>query len=230
MRILLVEDDPNLGLLMQDFLELRGHAVARAQDGAEGLHLARTATPEVCILDVMLPKMDGFELARRIRAEQPAVPILFLTAKSRLPDKLEGFQAGADDYITKPFSMEELLVRIQAVCRRYAAPQSEAPAVNEAITLGTFTLDPLQRRLAHPSEPEPRRLSEKEARLLCLLAAHRNRLLPRDLALREVWGADNYYTARSMDVYISRLRKYLRADAQISIENVHGSGYMLVAN
>jgi DNA-binding response OmpR family regulator len=214
---------------MQDFLELRGYTVFRAHDGTEGLHLARTCSPQVCILDVMMPKMDGFELAKRIKTELPHLPILFLTAKSRLPDKLEGFQAGADDYITKPFSMEEVLARIQAVCRRYDGATKHPTADSTGpVELGTYTLDPLQRRLAHPTLPDARKLSEKEARLLFLLANHRNRLLPRELALREVWGADNYYTARSMDVYISRLRKYLRDDTGLSIENVHGSGYMLV--
>mgnify|MGYP006283509765 FL=1 len=222
-KILLAEDDINLGILLSDYLEAKAYMVVHLSDGKEALETFRTETFDLCLLDIMLPEIDGINLAKKIRKIEKDIPIIFLTAKSLEKDKLEGFSAGADDYITKPFSMEELIYRIEAILRRTRSYTDEEP---EDYELGSFTFYPLTQVLESPEGSK--KLTTKEAELLRLLCRNKNEVLERNYALRTIWVDDNYFNARSMDVYITKLRKYLKSDPSISILNVHGKGYRLL--
>ncbi|MBK6627049.1 MAG: response regulator transcription factor [Flavobacteriales bacterium] len=230
-KLLVVEDDPNLGTLLAEYLRVKGFEVDLRADGEAGLKAFRSSTEareryDLLLLDVMMPVKDGFTLAREIRRSDTQVPIIFLTAKSMKQDTIQGFQAGADDYLTKPFSMEELVLRVQAVLRRSAGLGlgTEQPQHH---TIGSYTFD-VRKQLLRRGEEE-RKLTTKESELLRLLCLHRNGLLERRQALREIWGDDNYFNGRSMDVYIAKLRKHLREDPEVEIINIHGQGFRLAA-
>jgi DNA-binding response OmpR family regulator len=221
--ILLAEDDVNLGHLLQNFLKSKGFDVTLAQNGKIAFDKFNSDTYQFCIFDVMMPEMDGFTLAKEIREIDRKVPILFLTAKSMKEDKLEGFSIGADDYLTKPFAMEELLARITAITRRTETTDSE---VDQHYLIGTIKYEP-DVRLLHLKD-EVKKLTTKENQLLKLLVKNKNEILDRQATLRAVWGDDNYFNGRSMDVYIAKLRKALKEDESIEIMNVHGKGFKLV--
>ncbi|MFT5183655.1 MAG: two-component system OmpR family response regulator [Flavobacteriales bacterium] len=227
LRILLCEDDPNLGSLLTEYLNAKGFETTLATDGSEGLKCFKRQPFDFLILDVMMPVKDGFTLAEDVRQLDRHVPILFLTAKSMKEDTLKGFKAGADDYMTKPFSMEELVVRINAILRRSAAiPDQTDEQVD--FTVGKFAFDYNSQKLKLDGEES--KLTTKENELLYLLCKHKNGLLERDYALKAIWGDDNYFNGRSMDVYIAKLRKHLRKDESVEIINVHGRGFKLLAN
>lgn len=222
-QVLLAEDDSNLSTLLDEYLKLKGFEVSLYQDGEAALRGFRENGYDICLLDVMMPKMDGFTLARDIRKSHPDVPIIFLTAKSMKEDKMEGFNLGADDYITKPFSMEELLARMKAVLRRTQRNNDEPePAV---YNFGKFEFDYDHQLLK--IDGETIKLTTKESDLLRMLCKYKNRVLEREEALLQIWGNDSYFTARSMDVFITKLRKYLKRDPNIQIINIHGTGYKL---
>jgi DNA-binding response OmpR family regulator len=225
-NILLCEDDPNLGTLLSEFLTAKGFETKLATDGVEGLKLFRRESFDFIILDVMMPNKDGFTVAQEIRQENRHIPILFLTAKSMKEDTLQGFKAGADDYMTKPFSMDELLMRVNAILRRSAALPEDGEEVTE-FTIGKFRFDYNTQRLY--KDGEENKLTTKENELLYLLSKHKNGLLERNYALNAIWGDDNYFNGRSMDVYIAKLRKHLKADERVEIINVHGKGFKLLA-
>lgn len=224
-KILLVEDDPNLGMLLKDYLTLKGFDIVWEKDGEAGFNAFNNDDFHLCVLDVMLPKMDGFTLAKQILKVNKHNPIVFLTAKSQIEDLQEGFSIGADDYISKPFSSEELLMRINAIIRR-AHPEQEVAQENELITIGKFTFDKQKQLLIHGNSET--KLTYKESKLLELFSKNFNELVERDFALRAIWQDDTYFNARSMDVYISKLRKHLRPDKSIQIVNLHGEGYKLI--
>lgn len=221
--ILLVEDDFNLGLVVQDLLKLEGYTVHLARDGKEGLQRFNSARYDLCLLDVMLPAKDGFTLAEDIRKINADVPIVFLTAKGMPTDKVKGFKTGADDYITKPFENDELLLRIKAILRRSGA--SPADAAPTEYRIGTYTYNPSGYMLC--INQRCTKLTRKEADLLKLLCEHKNKVIERDLIANMVWGDDSYFVGRSMDVFITRLRKHLADDPAVAIENVHGVGFRL---
>jgi DNA-binding response OmpR family regulator len=225
--ILLCEDDPNLGRLLSDYLKAKGFDTTWAKDGVEGIKEFHRGAFDFVILDVMMPRKDGFQVAEEIRQESRHLPILFLTARSTNEDTLEGFKVGADDYMTKPFSMEELLLRIQAILRRSAALPEEDEQVGE-IKIGEFSFDYNTQILRIQGEDQ--RLTTKENELLFLLCKHRNTLLERTHALRSIWGDPNYFNGRSMDVYIAKLRRHLKRDESIQILNVHGKGFKMLAS
>ncbi|HUS85754.1 MAG TPA: response regulator transcription factor [Bacteroidales bacterium] len=222
-KILLAEDDNNLGSLLCDYLKAKNYDTILASDGEEAWALFKADQFDLCILDVMMPRMDGITLARKIRDKNVDVPIIFLTAKSLEKDVIEGFTAGADDYITKPFSMEELLYRIEAIIRRTRTAVNE---VKDKYDLGKYTFYPITQILLF--DKTPRKLTTKESELLIILCQHMNEVLERNFALKSIWIDDNYFNARSMDVYITKLRKYLKEDPSVSILNVHGKGYKLI--
>lgn len=224
-RILLCEDDPNLGTLLSEYLSAKGFETTLAVDGVEGLKAFRREHFDFIILDVMMPNKDGFTVASEIRQEDRHIPILFLTAKSMKEDTLAGFKAGADDYMTKPFSMEELLVRVNAILRRSAALPEDGEVVTE-FNIGRFQFDYNKQRLYEGEEET--KLTTKENELLYLLCKNKNGLLERNYALNAIWGDDNYFNGRSMDVYIAKLRKHLKPDESIEIINVHGKGFKLL--
>ncbi len=222
-KILLVEDDPGLGFVIKDNLALKGYEVTLCSDGEAGQQSFFQQNFDLCILDVMMPKKDGITLARAIREKNKEVPILFITAKSMLEDKIAGFAAGGDDYIVKPFSMEELCLRIEVFLRR-----SANPSPNEGtFPLGQYTFDYLNLVLLHPNGPKV--LTQKEAEVLRLLSLHQDRVLKREEILKAVWGDDDYFLGRSLDVFISKLRKYLKEDPAVEIVNYHGVGFRLEA-
>lgn len=221
--ILLAEDDENLGQLLQAFLKSKGFSVDLARNGKYAYQRFNEGHYDFCIFDVMMPEMDGFTLAKEVRQVDPKTPILFLTAKAMKEDKLEGFQMGADDYMTKPFAMEELLARIQAILRRTG---TEEKSEDEILEIGRIKYDPVG-RLLHLKE-EQKKLTTKEGQLLHLLCKTRNDVLDRQAALRAIWGDDNYFNGRSMDVYIAKLRKLLKEDERIEILNIHGKGFKLI--
>ena len=223
--ILLAEDDDNLGQLLQTFLKAKGFHVELARNGKHAYERFNDGHFDFCIFDVMMPEMDGFTLAKEVRLIDPKIPILFLTAKSMKEDKLEGFNMGADDYMTKPFAMEELVARIQAILRRSGSEEKED---DEHQTIGTITYDPVS-RILHLKE-EDKKLTTKEGQLLNLLCKNRNDVLDRQAALRAIWGDDNYFNGRSMDVYIAKLRKLLKEDDRIEILNIHGKGFKLIVH
>lgn len=225
--ILLCEDDPNLGKLLRDFLERKGYATTWAQDGAEGVRKFRVGSYDFVILDVMMPVKDGYQVAEEIRGLNRHVPILFLTAKSQREDTLQGFKVGADDYMTKPFSMDELEARIEAILRRSAALPENTEEVGE-MTIGLYAYDYNRQELRHGDDAH--RLTTKENELLFLLTKSKNALLEREYALNAIWGDANYFNGRSMDVYIAKLRKHLKEDPRVEILNVHGKGFKLIAD
>lgn len=222
-KILLVEDDPSLGFVIKDNLSLRGYDVILCKDGEQGDQTFYQQHFHLCILDVMLPKKDGFSLARSIRQKNREVPIIFLTAKSMTEDKLAGFETGADDYITKPFSLEELVYRIEVFLRR--SNQHEPLKADKIFQVGQFVFDPFNLTLKNGSSEKT--LTQKEAEVLKLLFQNRDRVLKREEILKKVWGDDDYFMGRSMDVFISKLRKYLKEDPAIQIVNYHGVGFRL---
>ena len=225
--ILLVEDDPNLGQLVQEYLTMKGYDTDRATDGNQGMQRFMAAHYDLCIFDVMMPKKDGFTLAKEVRMAGRDVPIIFLTAKSMQEDAIQGFRAGADDYITKPFSMEELLLRIQAILRRYQ--RSTDVAEPTMYRIGSLTFDYQHQLLNHDGDDsQPQKLTSKESELLKLLAQNLNQPVSRTFALKMVWGDDSYFNARSMDVYVTKLRKYLKPDPAVQLVNVHGEGFKLI--
>jgi DNA-binding response OmpR family regulator len=223
--ILLVEDDPNLSDVLKDYLDLLGYQVIHAADGEMGLILFRKSGIDLCILDVMLPKKDGFSLARNIREINKQVPIIFLTARGLMEDKVIGFKAGCDDYISKPFSSEELSLRIEAILRRCLVNGGER---TDIIAIGEYTFDVVNFELTWNNERVS--LTPKEAALLKVLCRNKNQLVTRENALKEVWGNDDYFIGRSMDVFITKLRKYLKNDSKVAIVNVHGTGFRLEVN
>lgn len=223
LNILLAEDDENLGQLLHTYLKSKGFSVDLARDGKRAFEKFTSSKYNFCIFDVMMPEMDGFTLAREIREIDKKVPILFLTAKSMKEDKLEGFSIGADDYLTKPFSMEELLARISAILRRVDVVSSTE---KEQMTVGTIKYEP-ELRLLHLTDGV-KKLTTKENQLLQLLVKNENEILDRQATLRAIWGDDNYFNGRSMDVYIAKLRKLLKEDPAIEIMNVHGKGFKLI--
>lgn len=220
-RILLLEDDPNLGLIVEESLTKAGFHVHLVRDGLAGLNAFSEQEYDICLVDVMMPVLDGFSFARQVREKSPQIPLIFLTARSLIKDKTEGFGLGCDDYLTKPFSMEELLLRIDAVLRRAGNLQEEA-ALPELLNLGSCLYDTRDRTLT--GNGESRKLTDKEADLLELLYQHRNQTLERSKALMKIWGDDSYHCGRSMDVFVSRLRKYLGGDSGVEIRTVHGQG------
>jgi DNA-binding response OmpR family regulator len=224
-RILILEDDPNLGFILQENLELRGYATTLVTDGEEGLRVFQASRFNLCLADVMMPKKDGFTFARDVRARDGQTPIIFLTAKSMKEDRIEGFQIGCDDYVTKPFSMEELALRIQAVLKRGAVVIQETAATFE---VGRYQFDHARQTLEFKGKKQ--KLTAREADLLRLLCLSRSRVLERDAALKELWGDDSYFNSRSMDVFISKLRAYLKGDPNVEIVSIHGKGYKLLVN
>ena len=229
-RILLVEDDPNLGLLLQDYLQLKGKFdVVLCTDGEEGLRAFSKQNFDLCILDVMMPKKDGFTLGKEIRKINQEVPIIFATAKAMMEDKASAYDLGGDDYITKPFRIEELLLRINALLKRVAVKEQvdQGPAQTQ-FQIGDYTFDYTTQLIHHKGLLQ--KLSTKEAELLRLLCLKKNAVLTREEALLSIWHDDNYFNGRSMDVFLSKLRKYLREDPKVEILNVHGKGYKLLVN
>ena len=224
LKILLCEDDENLGMLLREFLMAKGFNVDLFPDGEKGYKAFLKGKYDLCVLDVMMPKKDGFTLAQEIRNVNAEVPIVFLTAKNLKEDVLEGFKIGADDYITKPFSMEELVSRISAILRRVRGKKEKGITMYK---IGHFTFDTQKQTLVMGDVSK--KLTTKESELLALLCAHMNEILERNYALKSIWVDDNYFNARSMDVYITKLRKLLRDDPTIEIINIHGKGYKLIA-
>jgi len=223
--ILLAEDDDNLGQLLQTFLKAKGYQVELARNGKHAYEKYTDGHFDFCIFDVMMPEMDGFTLAKEVRLIDPKIPILFLTAKAMKEDKLEGFESGADDYMTKPFTMEELLARIEAILRRTSPSDNEESEIQQ---IGTIQYEPVS-RILHLKD-ENKKLTTKEGQLLHLLCKNRNEVLDRQAALRAIWGDDNYFNGRSMDVYIAKLRKLLKEDERIEILNIHGKGFKLIVH
>jgi len=227
-KILLVEDDPNFGSVLKDYLSLNDYDVTLAKNGMEGFEKFKKDNYHLCILDVMMPYKDGFTLAKEIRERNKEVPIIFLTAKAMKEDVLKGYKVGADDYLNKPFDSEVLLMKINAIMLR-KVKDSIADSSTFEFKIGAFDLNSKLRFLTIGKE-EPVKLSPKENELLRLLALHENDLMSRELALTKIWRDDNYFTSRSMDVYIAKLRKYLKKDENVEILNIHGEGFRLVVN
>ena len=224
LRILLCEDDENLGMLLREYLNAKGYNAELCPDGDAGYKAFLKNKYDLCVLDVMMPKMDGFTLAGEIRKVNTEIPIIFLTAKTLKEDVLEGFKIGADDYLTKPFSMEELTFRIEAILRRVKGKKNKESTIYK---IGRFVFD-TQKQLLTLDGDKQTKLTTKESELLSLLCAHANEILQRDFALKSIWIDDNYFNARSMDVYITKLRKHLKEDPDVEIINIHGKGYKLI--
>ena len=223
-NILLAEDDPNLGLLLSEFLKKKGYDVSWAQDGDQALDFFVKGQFDLCVLDVMMPKKDGFSLAKDIRATHLDVPIIFLTAKSMEEDTLQGFKVGADDYLTKPFSMDVLVARMEAVLRRMKSDKS-LPTLADEIALGDFVYYPAKMRLIYQGNEQ--KFTPKENELMKLLCENLGRPVSRSYALKLIWGDDTYFNARSMDVYMTKLRKLLKEDPRVQLINLHGEGFRL---
>ncbi|WP_319270319.1 response regulator transcription factor [uncultured Draconibacterium sp.] len=223
-KLLLAEDDENLGLLLKEYLVAKGYDAELYPDGEAAYKGFMKEHFDICVLDVMMPKKDGFTLAKDIRIINADIPIIFLTAKNMKDDVLEGFQLGADDYITKPFSMEELIMRLEAILRR-TSQEGQANA-QQVFTLGKFTFDTRKQTLSEGENTV--KLTTKESDLLKLLCQNANKVLERNYALKSIWIDDNYFNARSMDVYITKLRKHLKEEPSVEIINVHGKGYKLI--
>lgn len=223
LRILLCEDDENLGMLLREYLQAKNFETELCPDGGAGYKAFLKGSFDLCVLDVMMPKKDGFSLAKDIRQNNSDIPIIFLTAKTLKEDVLDGFKIGADDYITKPFSMEELVFRIEAILRRVKGKKNRDRTTYK---IGSFTFDTQKQILARGEKQT--KLTTKESELLSLLCAHANEILQRDFALKTIWIDDNYFNARSMDVYITKLRKHLKEDESVEIINIHGKGYKLI--
>ncbi|WP_452229547.1 MULTISPECIES: response regulator transcription factor [unclassified Lacinutrix] len=227
-RILLVEDDPNFGTVLKDYLMMNDYEVTHAKNGMEGFEKFKKDDFDLCILDVMMPYKDGFTLAKEIREKNTDVPIIFLTAKAMKEDVLKGYKVGADDYLNKPFDSEVLLMKIKAIIQRKAS-DTVTDSKQFEFKIGGFDLNSKLRFLTYNGGDQVK-LSPKENELLRLLALHENDLMPRELALTKIWRDDNYFTSRSMDVYIAKLRKYLKLDPKVEILNIHGEGFRLVVN
>jgi DNA-binding response OmpR family regulator len=223
-RILLAEDDRNLGTLLRNYLAAKNYETTLFSTGRQALEAYSPGLFDLCILDIMMPEMDGISVAKTIRKADPAIPVIFLTAKNLEEDIIEGFKSGADDYITKPFSMEELLYRIEAIFRRTAG--TVAAKEEEICQIGEYVFD--NKRQILTIGDDQINLTTKESELLELLFKHKNEMLERNYALKSIWIDDNYFNARSMDVYITRLRKYLKKDPAVRILNIHGKGYRLI--
>lgn len=223
-EILVAEDDPNLGLLLTEFLKKKGYHVSWAQNGDEALDLFVKGSFDLCLLDVMMPKKDGFSLAKDIRANHQQVPIIFLTAKSMEEDTLHGFKVGADDYLTKPFSMEVLVARMEAILRRSHSDKS-VPSLADEIALGNYTYIPAKMRLTIGDMEL--KFTPKENELMKILCENLGRPVSRSYALKLIWGDDTYFNARSMDVYMTKLRKMLKEDPRVQLLNLHGEGFRL---
>lgn len=222
--ILLVEDDVNLGYIIKDYLEMQGYTVDLQKDGDSGLHSFQEQYPNIdlCILDIMMPLKDGYSLAEDIKKIDSNIPVIFLSAKNMKEDRIRGLKIGADDYITKPFSSEELSLRIEAILRRYRTLETEKKRL---FKIGKYTFDYSEQILVF--EDKKQNLTKREAEVLQLLCANQNRLVRRETALENIWGENDYFKGRSMDVYITKLRKYLKNDASIAIQNIHGTGFKL---
>jgi len=227
-KILLVEDDQNFGAILKDYLMLNDFDVTLAKNGMEGFEKFKKDTYDLCILDVMMPYKDGYTLAKEIREKNKDVPIVFLTAKSMKEDVLKGYKVGADDYLNKPFDSEVLLLKIRAIIQRKSS-DTKTDVTKFEFEIGAFHLNSKLRFLTFKDQ-EAIKLSPKENELLKLLVLYENDLMPRELALTKIWRDDNYFTSRSMDVYIAKLRKYLKLDANVEILNIHGEGFRLVIN
>jgi two-component system OmpR family response regulator len=225
-KILLVEDDPNFGSVLKNYLELNDYDVKLSSDGSAGYDQFVSGKFDVCILDVMMPKKDGFTLAKEIREKDEHIPIIFLTAKTMKEDMLTGFRVGGDDYLTKPFDSEVLLYKLKAILKR-TADHMHDPSQKE-FNIGKYNFNFDHRTISLDGNSQ--KLSPKEADLLRLLCVYKNELLPRQKALKEIWGDDNYFNARSMDVFITKLRKYLKEDPALDIINIHGKGFRLIEN
>ena len=223
-KILLAEDDENLGSLLKEYLQAKEYEAHWLTDGEKAYRSFEKNKYDICILDIMMPFKDGFTLAREIRMIDPEMPVIFLTAKAMKEDVLEGFSIGADDYITKPFSMEELLYRIEAILRRTQGGGTKSKQTE--FEIGRYHFDANKQLLS--SEGKDQKLTTKESELLNLLCANANNVLERNFALKSIWDDDNYFNARSMDVYITKLRKYLKEDSSLEILNIHGKGYKLI--
>ncbi|MBT3174762.1 MAG: response regulator transcription factor [Lentimicrobiaceae bacterium] len=225
-RILLAEDDKNLGTILKAYLEAKNYPTLLCQDGKEAYEAFKREKFDFCVLDIMMPEMDGFTLAKKIKKIDKNIPILFLSAKAMQEDKKQGFEIGADDYLTKPFSMEELIFRINAIVRR-SRPEETDNSPTE-FKFGNYTFE-YNRQMLSTSDGE-QKLTSKEAELLKLLCENMNNVLDRTVALNKIWFDDSYFNARSMDVYITKLRKYLKGDASVELINVHGVGFKLVVS
>ncbi len=222
-KILLVEDELSFGSVLESYLKLSDFEIVWAKDGEEGLHLFQKENFDLCILDIMMPKMDGFDLAKKIKQYPECPPLLFLTAKNLKEDVLKGYNLGASDFISKPFDSEVLLCKIRAILDIVHDKPAE---VNENLALGDFLLNHQKRELTH-SSGSLKKLSPKELKLLLLLIQNKNKLLNREVALKDIWGQNDYFTGRSMDVYITKLRKYLKQDPSVQIINIHAEGFIL---
>ena len=225
-KILIVEDDVNFGNILKEYLSLNDYEITLAKNGVEGFEKFKKEEFDLCILDVMMPYKDGFTLAKEIREINDFIPIFFLSAKHLKEDVLKGFKVGADDYLTKPFDSEVLLAKIKAILSRNQGAKIETEDIFE-FQFSDFSFNSKLRLLTFKNQ-DPLKLSPKESQLLKLLVLHVNDLLPRDIALNKIWRDDNYFTSRSMDVYIAKLRKYLSADSKVQILNIHGEGFRLV--
>ena len=227
-QILLVEDDDNFGTVLRDYLQLNGCKVVLTRNGLEGFEKFKKYEFDICILDVMMPYKDGFTLAKEIRSKDKTTPIVFLTAKSMKEDVLKGYKIGADDYLTKPFDSEILLKKLEVLIQR-TQKNIKKSKPKSRILIGDFIFNPRLRTLIYKKDA-PTNLSPKENQLLLMLVENQNDLLSRNIALEEIWSDDNYFTSRSMDVYIAKLRKYLRQDASVEIVNIHGEGFRLITS
>lgn len=226
-KLLLVEDDFNLGFVIQDQLKSEGYAVSLCSDGMEGLKKFNEDVFHLCILDVMMPKKDGFSLAQDIRKINTEIPILFLTAKNQVEDRVAGFKAGGDDYLTKPFSTEEFLLRVRAILKRVNL--LEPVVVETLFNLGNLVFDSENYKITS-ADGEEQKLTKKESKILLLLVQNKNKVLTRDIVLNAVWGQDDYFVGRSLDVFITKLRKYLKSEENVIINNIHGVGFKLEIN
>lgn len=225
-KILLAEDDTNLGMVLKNYLELNDYEVELSRDGILALAAFRRDKFDICLLDIMMPNMDGFKLAEEIRDVDPDIPLFFLSAKTMKEDIIQGYKLGADDYIAKPFDSELLLLKIKAILKRNQELNSKEEDIHE-FKIGRYSFNARLRTLTR-DDNETHTLSPKENELLRMLCEHKNDLLPRELALKKIWGSDTYFNGRSMDVYIAKLRKYLKEDTNIEIVNIHGNGFRLV--
>lgn len=224
-RILLVEDEPNFGAVLKSYLQLANYEVDWCKDGKEAFSKFQNETYHLCILDIMMPEMDGFTLGKEIKALHPELPFIYLSAKGMKSDILKGFKIGAEDYLTKPFDSDILLEKIKVLLKR-TQPNETSISISEKIQMGNYMFYPSRRKLTFKSEEI--KLSPKESDLLCELYKYKNDIMIRSNTLKKIWEEDNYFTARSMDVYIAKLRKHLSRDSSISIENIHGNGFQLV--
>ncbi len=225
-KILLVEDDPNLGQILKEYLQVKGYDTSLCEDGEAGYKEYQANPYDLCIFDVMMPKIDGFSLAEKIRKANSEIPIIFLTAKSMKEDTIQGFKIGGDDYMTKPFSMEELLHRIKAILRR-STRKEDALDLQTEFKIGRFIFKSDVQKLIR-DDAEEQRLTSKESALLRELCVYKNQIMDRSEALKKIWLDDNYFNSRSMDVYITKLRKFLKSDENLQIINVHGQGFKLI--